>query len=313
MASPGLIRRRSLTLCYVAIDARVSFSSEDGPPVKRQNEVSAINALTEILPFLTGVKYREVGSPDERQSRHPDVDWVMTAESGTLPPIAVEHTVVEAFKGQMEYVNRSNDIVDRVNAACSGKLPGDRYFILVISHRLVAELRKTAIDTFVGWACPWVTETTRDLQVEAFGSANYQGHPLLITCPGSEPSRNGTIFRIPGRPDDHEALAVHSLWIALTHGLTKFPKYKGLGYHTVMSLEDISGEIYPDMLHKLIEDPAKDVSIRRHIDYVIAFASAGSEMIVGNVWKELDHIHVPVPATRRFGTTSGKWEPYDQR
>jgi hypothetical protein len=112
--------------------------------MKKINEENARSAFLEIFPHITGVEYNKKESPDEQNSKGPDVDYLLTPRSPDLPLLAVEHTILESFKGQMAYVNRSYDIVKEVDTTCRGKLPEDRYFILVIPDTLVHTLLKSA-------------------------------------------------------------------------------------------------------------------------------------------------------------------------
>jgi hypothetical protein len=117
--------------------------------MKKINEENACSAFLEIFPHITGVRYDKKESPNERNSKGPEVDYLLSPRSRDLPWVAVEHTILESFKGQMTYVNRSYDIVKEVDSNCRGKLPEDRYFILVIPDTLVHTLLKSAKTQFV--------------------------------------------------------------------------------------------------------------------------------------------------------------------
>jgi len=277
--------------------------------MKRENEINALKALVEIMPFLTGVRYKFDRSPDEEGSQTPEVEYLLKPNSDQVPAIAVEHTIVEAFKGQKTYVDRSYDIIEDVNVGCKGRLPLDRYFILVVPHLLVESLRKQAIKRFIDAVTPWIVTTAPGLSFDEHRTMLYQGQEVLLMCGGSHPGINGTLHGIPCRLKNQKDFACQSLWLSISHGLGKFSKYKRLLYDTVLALEDISGEVNTSMLLEIERADEKQTLIGNLIDYIIVFASHENRMIVANVWKEKHSRYSPVPFNRRFENTKGKWTP----
>ena len=278
--------------------------------MKRQNEANAIEALLGIMPFVTGCRYQNLGSPDEANSTLKDVDFVLKAQADGKLDLAVEHTIVEAFRGQKEYVYRSYEIVQEVDRRCKGQLPADRFFGLVVPPSLVDSLRKRAIDIFLEAIVPWINETAKDLPIDEYRTMEYSEQDILLMCSGSLPEINGTIGRMPGSPKNQKELVDQSLWLSIDHGIGKFPKYKKIGYDTVLLLENISGRVHSSMLLDLENDLQKHAMISALIDYVIVLTSNEDRMIVGNVWKEKQQRYDPVPYNRRFRNENGKWIPY---
>ena len=277
--------------------------------MKRRNEANAIAALMGVMPFLTGCKYQEGGSPDDSTSSYKEVDFLLYSDSGKCPKLAVEHTKVEAFRGQVTYVNRSYEIVEEINRLCLHKLPEDRYFILVPPSTLVDTLRKRATVEFQTFIVPWIINTAASLRMDKYATVQYKGFSVLLQCGGSHPDINGTVGRIPGSPDDQANLAKQSLWHSIAHGLGKFPKYKELGYDTVLSLENISGAVHPSMLLEIEREQTKRSLISSLIDFIVVFASNEDRMIVGTVWKEREARFDLIPYNRRFHKVDGHWEP----
>jgi hypothetical protein len=216
---------------------------------------------------------------------------------------------VEAFRGQKPYAIRSFNIVGEVNIACKGRLPPDRYFILVVPHVLVESLKGQTIRRFINVVVPWIVTNSQALSYNDHRTMLYDGQEVLLMCGGSHSDINGTIGRMPGRPTDQKDLTRQRLWLSISHGLGKFSKYKQLGYDTVLALEDISGEVYPSMLIEIENNEEKRALLSSLVDYLIVFESHESRMIVGNVWKEKHLRYNPVPFNRRFGKTGGKWTP----
>lgn len=275
--------------------------------MKKPNEIDSLNALLEILPYLIASKVRLVEYPDEGNSHSPEVDFILESTSKAGVFLAVEHTVVESFKGQMTYVMRSHDIAERINSACKGKLPSNRFFILGLSHRLVDSLQKKSVDKFIDFILPWIFSSSANLQEDEWAYTQYENEEIILTCGGSNQEHNGQIWRIPVAPKNEKELTEHSLGLAVTHGIRKLAKYKRLGYSTILLLENISGIVHPSMLMTL----AKSIKINDFIDYVIEFVSNQNRMIVSNIWKERDRFYSKVPYTRRFSRKNGTWTPLE--
>ena len=279
--------------------------------MKRQNEINAVDALLQIMPFITGMDYCCERFPDDETSQRKEVDFILTNKCAGQISLAIEHTIVEAFRGQITYVNRSYNIVSEVAVRCNGKLPLDRYYYLVVPDELVGALHRQAILRFVDTVSLWVLKIAPTLQIDGHANMLYEDNSVLLVCGGSHVTANGTIGRIPGRPNDQESLAEKSLWFAIEHGLDKFSKYKDDGYETLLCLQDISGEVHPSMLIKIENDRERKALITGLIDYLIVFASVDDIMVVGNVWKEHDLLYNPSPFNRRFQNEKGVWLPLE--
>ncbi len=84
----------------------VALAHKGALTVKRMNESSGLNALFGIVPALIGSNFSGGPSPDDSDSRHKGVDLPLIPDAAGFPHVAVEHTIVEAYRGQMWYVNR---------------------------------------------------------------------------------------------------------------------------------------------------------------------------------------------------------------
>lgn len=274
--------------------------------MKQQNELNAAEGIAQIITDVTGTKYTVGRSPDEEKPVVKEVDFLLMPESNNSPWLAMEHTRVEAFEHQMTYTNKSYDIVSQVADRCDGNLPQDRYYILVVAD-FVHALRKKEIARFVDTVSAWIMSTACELQIDQHQVWHSMENEVLLICGGSHPLFNGTIGRIPRGPNQSEALAASRLWRSVEHGLQKFKKYKDNGYDTVLSLQNITGEVYPSMLVDILADVAKGPLADQLIDYVIVFASVGDSMIVGNVWKEKKRQYNLIPFNRRYENKNGVW------
>ena len=154
--------------------------------MKRLNEFNAVEALLGIAPWLLGCGYAVSESPDELSSKQKEVDFVLLPTEPERPKLAVEHTVVEAYRGQRTYLHKSHEIVATVNEACKGKLPTDRFFGLVVPPELVDQLRRKEIDRFVASVSPWVISAAKPLEMSDYAETDYDGNKVFLMCSGSD-------------------------------------------------------------------------------------------------------------------------------
>ena len=150
--------------------------------MKKHNELNACNALIEILERVTGVKYECESSPDDKNNERPDVDFILKSTSDRSHRIAVEHTIIELFEGQIEYVNRSYDIVEKINSRCRGKIPSDRYYFLTVPHILMSSLKKKRKMAFVDELAPWVVQHAYQLKIDQHLSRIYEVHNIRLSA-----------------------------------------------------------------------------------------------------------------------------------
>jgi hypothetical protein len=266
-------------------------------PVKimnKPNQQNACDSFITILKSLTNIKYKVSGSPDEVNRNTPDVDFILVSSSDEKDKIAVEHTKVESFDGQIKYVKKSFDIVKLVNDACRTRLPLDRGYILAVPPKLVDSLvSKRSRELFVSKLSSWVAETApklllvdRDLQTE------YKGYKITLTCGGDLAELNGNVGRIPENPENQKALQSKRLEQAISHGLLKLTKYKEQGFKTALLLEDVAGTQRGSTL--------SGYESLEKVDYIVVFVSNEDRMITGTVLKEGAVWYSFVPGNKRF-------------
>jgi len=266
---------------------------------KKPNELNARDAFITILRSLTGVEDWESESPDEVNRSTRDVDFLLSPSSHEPDrqndKIAVEHTIVESFDGQIRYVSRSYDIVDSINAGCRGRLPHDRYYILNIPPEIVDTLvTKRNREQFVSDLSCWVVETAPNLLlVEDWIQTVYEGHKITLSCGVDYERLNGNVGPIPQQPENQNALKRERLRRALEDKLPKFTKYKKPGFKTALLLENVA--------YFLDANTLKDCEINlEEVDYIVVFQSINERMITGNVLKEKSVWYLFVPYDKRF-------------
>ncbi|MDH4202837.1 MAG: hypothetical protein OEV87_08070 [Phycisphaerae bacterium] len=270
----------------------------------RENEINACNAFIEILREISSVEYEIICRPDENNNSSQDIDFVLAPKdkNGQLSKIAVEHTIIEAHDKQIAYVNQSYDVVEEINQRSQGKLPTNRWFHIVVPPALITNTTKESRVQFIKEISSWIPDIAETLTAHRQQSSLlYNGHEVSLICCGSVLELNGTIGRMPTRPEEANEERRDRFRRAIEKKLPKLIKYKEKGFTTALLLEDIS------FSHALPEDNWKDLIPNQYhsefqlkIDYVIIFVSNKKKMIVGNVWKEESQIYEEIPDNRRF-------------
>ncbi len=262
--------------------------------MKKLNEENACHAFIDILHAITDTIYVKDKSPDEINRRTPDVDFILISSIDNNDKIAVEHTCVESFDGQIDYVIRSVDIVREINDCCRERIPPDRYYFLNIPPQTPDSLVGHSRRLFVSDLSSWVKETAQKLLLaDSYMQTNYKEHKITLTCGDNHARLNGNVWCMPQEPENPKALQSERLERAIRDKLPKLTKYKEQGFKTALLLEDVAGTLsysilrgYPDSLDE--------------VDYIVVFVSNEDRMIVGNVLKEKSDWYSFIPPNRRF-------------
>jgi len=268
--------------------------------MKKPNEEDACNAFIQILKGLTGIDYEPEYSPDEQNSESPDVDFILISKDGHSHRIAVEHTIVMAYEGQISYVNQSYDVVQQINLQCKVNLPKDSYYFLLIPPPLNSSLKCRPKKQFVKEMSTWISGIAKTLTIDQHSSRVYNGHEVTLMCPGSHPKMNGNVYRMPTRPKGAEELTREQFRRTIRENIPKFIRYKLKRMPTSLLLEDISGIFFDTQKRR------RDLTIWQwfliyiFVDYVIVFHSNNQRMVVGNVWKEKWRWYSTIPGHRKF-------------
>lgn len=268
--------------------------------MKKQNEHNACEAFITMLKALTGTKYMQSESPDEQNRETRDVDFLIVSNSDESDMIAIEHTILESYEGQIGYVNRSYDIVGSINKDCKNKIPDDRYYFLSIPPELSDSLVGKNRVLFVSNISSWVSEEAQKLSIDSQTQIEYEKKIITLMCCGSDVQLNGNVWRAPQSPDNQELMQTKRLIRSIEDKLPKLRDYKERGFTTALLLEAIA--FIPSTITQRSHGMSSEIknTIRRVVDYIIVFGSNEDRMIVGNVWKEKSIWHLSIPNDRRF-------------
>jgi len=263
--------------------------------MKKPNEQNACDAFIAILRSLTDMEHEESGSPDEVNRSTPDVDFVLVSSRNKNDKIAVEHTIVESFESQIEYVDRWREIVRSVNASCRERIPLNRYYFLAAPQTIVDFLVAKSRKQFVSQLSTWIVESApKLLLVDRYIQTEYKGHEVTLICSGDHPQLNGNVWSMPEEAENQKALQRKRLERAVEDKLPKLTKYKKPVFKTALLLEDVAGTLSGSTLRGC------EISLEE-VDYIVVFVSNDGRMIIGNVWKDGPVWYSSVPSNRRFG------------
>lgn len=269
---------------------------------KKENETNACNALISILEGVVGETYVCERCPDEEATKGKDVDFILKPTRTKTARIAVEHTIVPLFNGQLNYVISSHERLEKINSLCQGKIPRNRYYFVTAPHRLIGSLKNLEKQkAFDKNLADWITQRAPHLQIDESEQHSYEDYEITLSCVGTHPRIDGSVRRIPEFPRDALKLQKEAFDKAVQHGLDKFLKYKcdpSKNFKTVLLLEDVAGLPHQRMMDGLtLSDKAR---IDELIDFIVVLKSSEHQMIVGNVWKENETWYRFIPAKRRF-------------
>lgn len=283
-------------------------------PIKAKNESDAINSLHEILGHFLGGEYETENSPDETNFDSSDVDFILRPRRPGGPMLAVEHTIVEGFGGQMSYIKLHQKLIEEFNERLAGRLPEDRCFVFCVPKETFVSLTRKRRQDFLDLASDWIKHTANGLVTfDDLDLFDYDGISSLLICQGPDEELNGTIDFIQYKPADADELKRRSVQKAIEHGIGKFRKYKSQQYSTILILEDTSGSyissrtIADEMLGQY-KDACKEL-----IDHIIIFVSTDQRMVVGRIWKENKIWYDDVPYERIYTRRGGSWHSLSAR
>jgi len=268
--------------------------------MKKKNECNAAVAFSLILSDITGKDYVLINSPDEHNRSTPDIDYVFRVESEPESFVAAEHTIIESFERQIEYVNRSFDIVSEINQRCQKAIPMDKYFFLAVPDSLVNSLNRTARNAFVAEISPRIIKECAQMKIDENRKIFFNDYEIWLMCNGDSSKMNGNVFRIPKAPDKGKVLQRHRLSRSLIEKLPKLCKYKLKGFSTALLLEDVSGSLRFDGFYGNSIRLFYRLVISLFVDYVVVFDSNAGRMVVGNLWKNKKLWYKETPCPKRY-------------
>ena len=128
----------------------------------KDNEETACNALRSMLLVRNGTSYTIERRPDKENSNSKDIDFIMVCPG--QPQIAVEHTSIESFEGQLTNKHWNADLVNEV--ARQINIPSNTSYVLSIPFEMNAKtVRDEKRDSLVRMLADWINSNIPNLKL----------------------------------------------------------------------------------------------------------------------------------------------------
>jgi hypothetical protein len=217
----------------------------------RDNERKACDAVARSLEDLLKAKRSNAYSPEDDKVDK-SVEYVFDLSAIKY---AMEHTIVEAFDGQIRTDVDFDCFVSPITNALDYNLPGPSSYHLCfaidpgrglknrlteVQARIIEWVKESAIELYAE-CLERASRRQRPRDHRVVRKATVQGVKLELSCevgswlPGAA---EGRLFPVRFAPDNYEALRHARLQKAMSKKLPKLQRWKEMGARTVLILED---------------------------------------------------------------------------
>jgi hypothetical protein len=266
---------------------------------KKQNEHNAIQSAINICKMYYGLhdSVTNIRYPDEENRDEQEVDCVFQFGSNKY---ALEHSIIEAYNGQIEYVRKSYDVIKKVNDRIEENLLKDKHYNVLLPPDLIIHKRKPDIKPLVDKLCDEIIRNQSSIMPgESFG-IQFNNSDITILCDDYDETIKGMVHRLPTDPiGSGNLLMSDRVGRLLKAKLPKLAQYKRRGYTTILIVEDVSGRYWGGINKNLLPDVSRKAIISS-IDIGVRFVSHDDKMIVGSIWKDGAQWHDEAPMENRF-------------
>jgi hypothetical protein len=239
--------------------------------------------------------------PDADNRETQDIDRLLTNRSRR---IAIEHSAVETYTGQLRYVNGSYDFIAAVSDSLSGKLKDDRSYVVVIPTELIIGDEKPKRNKLAKAIQDEILRNVETLDVDSDHSFSFNGSRITLYCERLDALEKGKVFRANTVPrDDLDKLFAVRIRELFNKKIPKLIKYKMTGAKTFLVVEDVgwkTGHGFPKKYIGLMNA----LRCWLFID-IIAFVRTNSgSVIYCNFWKFGMEWPKSIPENRRVDVMS---------
>ena len=203
----------------------------------KDNEEIACNALRSVLLVRGGTFYTIERRPDKENSNSKDIDFVMGCPG--QPRIAVEHTSIESFEGQLSIGFMHADFVNEI--ARQINIPSSTYYKLNIPVEMYIEAARkdrdsliTTIANWINFSMPNLKPHGRQTKIDVLGGK----YAIWLGQGGSHPNLDGKLIPSLIAPKELESARKERIARALSSKLPKLIPYGTNGMLTFLLLED---------------------------------------------------------------------------
>lgn len=260
---------------------------------------AAISAAIDVLHRVQGFNFRGTRkfAPDRQNSNTKDIDSIVFAANRGL---AIEHSTIQRYDGQLEYIETSERFVAQVNAALSPSLPRDRWFSVIIPPHLIVGKRKKELGRLQAFLTSSIVANLDAIPQESWLNLDYQGDCISFEC-GTFPGLElGRLYRsqggVSGHPDEIAGPLLRELFRLKVPKLTQ---YRRFGFRTLLVLEDVGGTMGRMSAFREF-GIVLTLAAQFFLDFIVIVVPNAGEMIVARVWKRGHRWYREVPLEMRF-------------
>jgi hypothetical protein len=220
------------------------------PIPARIRERKACDAVARCLEALSQELRSDAYFPEDAAKGQSQIDYAFQLGNTKY---AFEHTVVEAFPGQLEADAHFEKFIEPIEGALDYQMPSTGYFVLQFPINPTAGMRPSEINSEQKKVIAWANAAGRELseEVEASGlhlSRRWQSRPPTKIMPGSDvtlsfqPDSFGVmgsrIMAVRKAPPHYDKLRVDRIRKSLNTKLPKLALWKKERARTVLVLEN---------------------------------------------------------------------------
>ena len=284
---------------YEIVFRRTLQAQKGGHQLKKKNEIHALESVVTLfrhLGILSGDPER-ILYPDEENSTSEDIDCIVELNRQR---IAIEHSVIEYYPGQLVYANNSFEFMNEINDLVGGILSNDLHYILLIDPYLIIDKRKPEMKKLAIKIQEEFIANIDIIGIEKMHVFFYNNLPVSIFCDSIDGIQNGKVYRAQTSPSVNlEIKTTERVRVFFEKKLPKLIRYRLKGYSTLLVIEDISGRFMTQIDRKMI-GLWNWLRCFLFVDYIIIFVSINNQMVVANLWKKKYHWPKFTPMERRF-------------
>ncbi|HEY3939504.1 MAG TPA: hypothetical protein VGL97_18880 [Bryobacteraceae bacterium] len=241
------------------------------------NERKVCDAVARAIEDIMGDERSNAYSPEDNAHKAP-IEYVFNVHEVTY---AIEHTVVEAFDGQIRADVDFDNFIKPIVKALDGKLPSPGLYNVYFTAHPTKGMKPRALTQTQTAIIDWIRKAAGDLHAEhpeeptigarPFGHTNsrrdrVQDVDVFLqreTRTGLADRHRGRLFACRFEPKAYEELRLRRLIEAANKKLPKLRAWRDRGAHTILVLEnrDIS------LSNHMVIYEAVQAALRERSDY----------------------------------------------
>lgn len=169
--------------------------------MKKDNEINAINATIKIYEKFLNIDLKDASQtfPDDIVRNIKEIDCIIKNQKTR---IAIEHSIIEHYDCQLQYLNKSYDIVQNINKSLQETLLNDRHYVILIPPNLIINKNKYELKQLSKEIIKSIKEKIATLAIDESFIIKYKTEKISVFCKVSSLVNSGNLYRAPTVPGD---------------------------------------------------------------------------------------------------------------